>query len=176
MDMEIEDIRAKAEQFEKRSMRAYWVVIGLTVLFAAAFLRNLITLPDPALKAGTAWVLVAICWVGWRIVRKGPTKIRPAEPCFEYVRRELIGKREGLLWIRRLILFLSPGIVTLWWGGGPVYGARAFGVQSEHLLRILGGPVSVVGLALVLAFEWFAFSREIKKVDREIEELSSWTG
>jgi hypothetical protein len=66
---------------------------------------------------------------------------------------------------------LAPGIVVLWWGGGPVLGAKTLGIQSVRWLRILEGPMPLIVIALILAFEWFAFSKEVRRVDREIEKL-----
>jgi hypothetical protein len=171
MELTVEEVCARARMREKGSVRAYWVVLGFTTLFTAGFIRNLVLFRDPWLITGTGWALAALCCISWRLIRSGPTRIRPAETCVQFLRREFESEREGLLWIRWLALLLFPAIVVSWWGGGPTLGAKALGIQSAWLLQILKGPMLLIVAALVLAFVWFAFSRQARKLKREIENL-----
>jgi hypothetical protein len=62
---------------------------------------------------------------------------------------------------------------ALWWGGGPVLGLKTWGIQSPRLLRLVKGPLPLIAIALMLSFVWFAFWKEGRKVDREVEKLST---
>jgi hypothetical protein len=171
MPVSTDEVCARARRHARNNVRGYWVLLGVTAFFVAGFLYNLIEVRDPRLIAGTALVLAACCYIGWKLVGSGPARMMPAEPCVDFLRRGFLAQRRGLLWVRRGLLLLAPGIVVLWWGGGPVLGAKTLGIQSVRWLRILEGPMPLIVIALVLAFEWFAFSKEVRKVDREIEKL-----
>ncbi len=171
MSATVEEICARARRREKFSVTAYWTVLGSTALFAIGFIRNLIQFRDPWLITGTAWALAALCYVSWRLVRKGPARMLPAEACVQFLRRELEGKRQGYLCIRWLVVLLFPAILASWWGGGPVLRAKALGVQSTSVLQLLRGPVPLVVMGLIITFVWFAFSRQAQKIEGEIEKL-----
>jgi hypothetical protein len=168
-----EEVCARARRREKTNVRSYWVLFGATALFVVAFIHNLLQFRQPWLIVGTAWVLAACCYIGWRLVRKGPVKMAPAEPCVLFLRRGFEAQRQALLWLRRLVLLLVPGILALWWGGGPVLGLKAWGIESPRLLQLVQGPLPLIVLAVMLSFVWFAFWKEGRKVDREIEKLGT---
>lgn len=171
MPLLVDEICARARRREMLSVIAYWTVLGFTGLFATAFVWNLIQFRDPWLITGTGWALAALCFISWRLLRKGPTRIRPAEPCAEFLRRELESKRQGFLFIRWLSVLLFPAILSSWWGDGPALRAKALGLQTPAILQFLRGPVPLIVSGLILAFIWFAFSRQARKVDGEIEQL-----
>lgn len=52
-------------------------------------------------------------------------------------------------------------------------GLKTWGIQSPRLLRLVKGPLPLIAIALMLSFVWFAFWKEGRKVDREIEKLST---
>lgn len=171
MGITVDEVCRRARKEERVNLRAYWATLGFTVLLAAAFVRNLIQFRDPWLIFGTAWALAALCYVSWRLFRNGPSRIGPAEPCVNFLRREFEGKLQGLLWFRWGILLFFPAILASWWGGGPVLRAKTLGVHSVWLLQLLRGPVPLVVFGLLLAFVSFAFSREAGKIRRELIKL-----
>lgn len=61
-----------------------------------------------------------------------------------------------------------------WFHGGeaPVFRARALGIQSPWLLGLLGGPALLIVMGAIIAFLWFAFSLQARKVEREIDKLA----
>jgi len=62
-----------------------------------------------------------------------------AEPCVLFLRRGFEAQRQGLLWLRRLVLLMVPGVLALRWGCGPVLGLKTWGIQSPRLLRLVKG-------------------------------------
>ena len=105
-------------------MRAYWIILGFTVFFAVEFVYNLIHFRDPWLITGTAWALAAVCYIAGGLVREGPARIRPAETCRHFLRREFEGKRRSYLWVRWLAALLVSATVASWRGGGPALRAK----------------------------------------------------
>lgn len=173
MQITMEEVCARARMQETRSARAFRAILCLAALFAVAFIHNLLRFRQPWLITGTAWALVAICYIAWRLLRNGPARRRPAEPCMDFLRRELEAKRQGALGIRWLVVLLSPAILASWWGGGPALRAKTLGVQSAWVLQLLNGPALLIVMALAMAFVWFAFSRQARKIKREMERLGA---
>jgi hypothetical protein len=174
MRISTEEVCAMARRWERKNVPVYWVLLGLTALSVAAYLRGLIKLlmnsPAPWLIAGNVWMLALFCYVGWTL-RRGPLKMAPAGPCLEFLRRGYEVQRWALLGVRRGVVLFAPAILGVWWGGGPVLAAKNLGVQSARVLRPLAGPTPLLVMAVVLSFIWFAFWKEGQKVDREIEKL-----
>jgi hypothetical protein len=174
MRISTEEVCSMARRYERKNERVYWMLVGFTVLIVATYLRSLIKFlmnsPAPLLIAGTAWVLALFCYVGWTL-RRGPLKMTPSEPCLEFLRRGYDLQRRALLGVRRGLLLLVPGILAVWWGGRPVLGAKTLGIQSARVLRLLAGPTPLIVMAVILSFIWFAFWKEGRKVNREIEKL-----
>jgi hypothetical protein len=174
MQISTDEVCAMARRWERKNVRVYWVVLGLTALFVVAYAYNLTQFltkfPEPWLIAGTVWILSIFCFVAWTL-RRGPFKMASAEPCSDFLRRAYEVQRWALLGVRRGVLLLAPAIVAIWWGGGPVLGAKNLGVHSPRVLRLLAGPTPLIVMALILAFIWFSFWHQGQKVDREIEKL-----
>lgn len=172
VELATEELRARAVKYERQSVRMFWVVLGVSLLLIAAFTRNLIHFRELWLILGAAWALLVVCYFAWRVLRHGPNRLHPAEPCVQYLRRELGGKHEGLQSLRLAVLLVCPAIIASWRGGGMVLRAKLMGVTSPWLLRLCGGPAPLIAMALILAFVWFAFSHALRKVDRKIEHLN----
>jgi hypothetical protein len=174
MQISADEVCAIARRWERKNVPVYWVLLGLTVLFVAAdlggLIRLLINFHSPWLIAGNAWVLALCCYVCWTL-RRGPLKMAPAEPCLEFLRLGYEVQRRALLGVRRGVVLFAPAILAVWWGGGPVLAAKNLGVQSARVLRLLAGPTPLIVMAVVLSFIWFAFWKELRKVDREIDNL-----
>jgi len=171
MEMAAAEVRAKARRYRRESVLVYWVVLGLAPLLLAAFIHNIMRFRDPWLIVGQGFGLATVFCIAWRVVRNGPTRMLPTEPCVHFLRREFEGKRRGLLWVRGCLLLLIPAVLASWWGGGPVAGAKALGVKSPWLLSVIGGSAPLIVIAVLLALVWFAFSKEARRFERELENL-----
>jgi hypothetical protein len=144
---------------------------GVTVALIGGFVYDLIDLRNPWVIAGLAWTAATFLYMVWKLLRNGRNRMTPEEPCVVFLRRELEGKRRGLLRIRLGILLLFPGILSAWWGGGPLLRAKSLGVQSPWLRHSLAGPALLIAITPILAFCWFSFWTQTRKVEREIERL-----
>jgi hypothetical protein len=148
------------------------VAFGLTPLFLTAFIYNLVRLREPLLIAGTGLALATYCLIAWPLVRNGPNRIAPSEPCLDFLRREFEAKRRGRLWVRGCILLLIPAVLVNVFArsaGPPPH--HELGIQAPWLLSLLRGPAPLIVLALIIAFLWFAFSSQARKIEREIKKL-----
>jgi hypothetical protein len=161
MQFTTKEVCAKAHKYERQNVILHRVVLGLGPLLAAGFLWNLIRLREPWLMAGQACALAAWCYMVWELVLKGPHRMGPQEPCADFLRQELDGKRRGLVRLRAGVLLTIPAILASWWGGGP---AKTWGFQ-------LHSPAPLIVMAVILAFLFFAFSKEVQKIEREIAGL-----
>jgi hypothetical protein len=174
MQISTDEVCAMARRWERKNVPVYWVLLGLTALSVAAYLRGLIKFlmksPAPWLIAGNVWMLALCCYVGWTL-RRGPLKMAPAGPCLEFLRRGYEVQRRAMLGVRRGVLLFAPAMLALWWGGGPVLAAKNLGTQSPRVLRLLAGPTPLIVMAVILAFIWFSFWTQARKLDREIERL-----
>jgi hypothetical protein len=175
MQISNEEVCIKAQQYERKNARLRWALLAATVLIIALYLRSLVKIlvnfRDPWLIGGTAWGLAVFCFVGWLLTRRAPSKMTPAEPCLHFLRRGFEAQRQALVWLRRGLLLLVPPVLAVWWGAGPAHGARAMGIHSVRVLRLLEGPAPLIVNGLLLTCVWLAFWHETKKVDREIERL-----
>jgi hypothetical protein len=162
---------AKARKQEMLGIATYWVILGATLLFAAAFVRNILHFDNSLLVAGTGWALAALCFISWRLLQNGPNRMRTAEPCGQFLLRRLEAKRQDVRCVRWLALLLAPAIVVCWWGNGPALRAEAFGFGSPVMLEMLSGPIPLIVAGLIIAFVWFAFSRQARKIQFEIDKL-----
>ncbi len=165
-----------ARKREIRGAIAYWSLLACTLLAVVGFIRNLVALREAWVLAGTAWALVAVCVIGWSLLRSGPGRRRRGEPCAQFLIRALEGKRCGVLGIRWLAPLLMPAIVACWVGGGPTLGAVGFGVRSPAALYFLGSPYLLVAFAAMLAFVWFAFTRLGRKLGMERDHIRAQMG
>lgn len=133
--MASDEVRARANRYERESVLVYRVTLGLTPLFLFLFIYNLARLSGPLLLAGTGLALAAYCLIAWKVLRGGPHRSAPAEPCLDYLRREFDQKRRGLLWVRGCVLLLAPAVLVSWWGG-----AGFPGQSIGHSISLVAGP------------------------------------
>ncbi|HTC89756.1 MAG TPA: hypothetical protein VK686_15725 [Bryobacteraceae bacterium] len=175
MQISNEEVCFQARSYERKNARLRWALLGATALIIAAYLRNLVklmvTFREPWLIAGTAWILATFCFVGWFLVRCAPPRMTPGEPCLLFLRGGFAAQRRILVWLRRGHFLMVPPVLAVWWGAGPAHGAKAMGIHSVKVLRVLEGPVPLIVIGLLLTCTWLAFWHETKKVDREIEKL-----
>ena len=171
MQITNDQVRNRARRYESENVLFYWVMLGLTPLFVATFIYNFVRFHQPWLVAGNAWALVATCYVVWRLVRNGPNRIVPGEPCVQFLRREFEGKRQSSLSVRRFIVLLIPALLASWWGGGPLRG-KALGIRPSWWPSPLKEHEPLIVAALIVVLVWCALWKEGRKAEREIERLS----
>lgn len=174
MQITTAEVRARALRYERENVRGYWILLALTPMLVAWIVYDvydMIHLHKPLLVATTTWLLVTLCYMVWRPLRSGPRRMRPAEPCTQFLRREFEGRRQWALTIRRGILLLVPAVLAAWWGGGPTLRAKGTGIKATWLLRV-HQPVALIVTILVLAFVWFAMGNLARKAEQEIEKLA----
>jgi hypothetical protein len=170
-----DEVRAKTRKYEREGVVIYRVFCVVTPIFVAAFLYgmyNMLRLGKPWLVIGAGFGLIWAGCIAWGLVRNGRRRIQPQEPCGRYLQQLFERKCEGLLWLRRCVLLLIPMVLASWWGGGPELREKTWGVHSPWLLSALHGPVPLLVIGVVLVFLWWAFSREARRFEREIQQLA----
>jgi len=171
MQITTDEVRAKARWYERENVLVFWAMLGLMPVFLGWFIYELVRLREPPLVIlGRGLVVATFCGIAWRLVWNGPRRITPGEPCMHFLRREFEGKRQGLVWARRCWLLLIPAMLASWWGGGPLRG-KALGIRPSWWPSLLKEHEPLIVTSLVVAFVWFAFWKEGRKVEREIEKL-----
>jgi hypothetical protein len=158
MSITAEEACALAHKHERQSVVVYWGAWAVALLLIGGFVRDLVNLRNPWIVAGLVWTLATFLYMAGELLRKGVNRMATEEPCVVFLRRELQGKRRGLVRIQQGILLLVPGILAVWWGGG-------------SLPRLAAGPAPFIMALIMLAFCWFSFWTQTRKVDREIERL-----
>ena len=113
MQMTTDEVRAKARRYERENVLVFWAMLGLTPLFLALFIYDVVRLHEPVLvQVGGGLAVATFCCIAGRLVWKGPNRIVSGEPCVHFLRREFEGKRQGLLWARRCWLLLIPAMLA----------------------------------------------------------------
>ena len=172
MQMTTEEVRARARTYETENVRVHRLWLALGALGVATFVYNMVQFTEPWIRVANTSALGVLSYLVWRLTRNGPRRIGSAEPCVHFLQRELRGRRQTLLEIRRTSLLFFPCLVAAWWGGGPVARTKSlWGIVPPRLLWFHGIEPLIVG-ALVLAFAWFACGKQARKVEREIEKLA----
>jgi hypothetical protein len=154
MGITAEEACALAHKYERQNVVGYWGARTIALLLIGGFVRDLVSVRNPWIIAGLTWTLATLLYMVGEFLLKGVNRIAPQEPCMLYLRRELQGKRRGLLSIRHGILLLVPGIAATCYGG----------------LRLWALAV----LLPMLAVCWFSFWTQTRKIDREIERLGEF--
>ena len=170
--MTTEELCAKARWYDQQNVWAHWAVLAVILFLLGSFSYNVFHITDPWIRLGQAWILGAICLVGFTMLQRGPRRIAANEPCASFLEREFEGKRDGMLNLRRALFLLIPGIAASWWGGGPAVRAKALGIDpSSWPFQFAKGPWPFVIVGLILAFIWFTFGKEAQKANLEVERI-----
>jgi hypothetical protein len=170
-----EEVRAKARKYEREGVIIYRAFCVVIPIFIAAFLYgmyNMMRLGKPWLVIGSGFGLVWAGCIAWGLVRNGRRRIPAQEPCERYLQKLFERKCQGLLWLRKCTLLLIPMVLASWWGAGPEIRAKTWGFQSRWLISALHGPAPLLVMGVVIAFLWWAFSREARRFEREIQQLA----
>ena len=180
MMMTTDQLCAMARWRERENVWARRVALVACVCFAAWFAYNLITITQPWIRLGQAWMVGLMCLFFWGTIRRGPTRIRASEPCASFLQREYDGSRNTLLQVRRAILLVLPSIAASWWGGYRAARAKALHLDpSSWRFHFLNSPwlyVLYVVVLLVLFLGWLVLGKAAEKASRELENLRRGTG
>lgn len=161
----------KRQTLAIRSHRAFLLVVSL---FCAAFVYNMVTfLHAPWLLAGYGVAIVALSLPAIKAAREGPSRMRTAEPCVDFLKRELDSRCRGVRVIRWSILLMWPATVLCSIGGGPMLRAQALGIHSVWALRLFEWPVTISVMTVLLGFVWFGFTKQLRKLEARRDQLPS---
>jgi hypothetical protein len=177
VQMTLDEVCTKARAFEKKSLREYWLVLGLLALFIGKAAINFVVFSAPIVKIGWASGIATFLYIALRWARNGPpgrvqTMSRP-DSCVDFLRSELKRKRERLLEIRLTLLLLFPCMVAGWWGGAAIEIAKRLGIDAPWYTRFQESPAPLIAFALLLGAAWIGFGKEARQIGREIENLNS---
>ena len=175
VQMRLDEVCTKAHAFERKSVREYWLVLGLFAALIAKAAINLVSFAAPIAKIGWASGIATFLYIALRWARNGPpgriqTMSRP-DSCVDFLKSELKRKRERLLEIRLTLCLLFPAVAACWWGGVAIELATRLGIDAPWYVRFQQSPAPLIAFALVLAVAWLGFGREARRIDREIESL-----
>ena len=176
MRMSMDEICIKARALEQKSVREYWLVLGVLGLSIATAVMYVIQFSDPLIRVGFASGIATFLYIAFRWTRNGPPQrvrsMSKSDACIDFLRGELERKRQNLLEIRCTLFLLFPGMLASWWGGGPVAIAKNLGIDASRYIRFQESPGPLIGFVLLLVACWVAFGKEARAVAREIEKLA----
>jgi hypothetical protein len=177
IQMTLDEVCMKARSFETKSLREYWLVLGVLALLIAKAAINFAVFSSPMVKMGWGSGVATFLYIALRWARNGPPQrlraMSSPDSCVDFLRSELKRKRERLLEIRLALLLLVPAMVACWWGGVAIEIAKWLGIDASWYTRLQDSPAPLIAFALVLAAAWVGFGREARQIGREIENLGS---
>jgi RNA polymerase sigma-70 factor (ECF subfamily) len=166
------ELCAMAQAREKLNARVIRAVAVVTVALAAALVYNAYRIDQPWIRLGQAWTLGVIVYLFGPALQRGRPRMGAGEPCAQFLARQHEERQRGYLRLRRRLFLFVPGIAASWWGGGPVFAAKARGLApSSRLFHFFAGPwpFLITGIALVLV--WLAFGKAAAKAGHECKEV-----
>ena len=164
--MPLDEIRGKAQQFEKRvsrrNLREYIAgAVGLAIFTLYLFL-----FPSPMARAGSLLVIAGIVVIMIQIYKRASPGRLPADlaltASLEFHRRELVRQRDllrSVLWW--YIAPIVPGMVVL-----------AVGVTPRHA-AVAGALINAVPLLGIFGLILWANHRAARGLDRQIADLDN---
>ena len=161
---------ARQREWENIWMRG----AGLSALtaLAIAFAYNAWSLDQPWVRCGQGWMLIVMTVYLWSLIRDRTARRASDETCTGFLLRALGRKRDGFRAIRRVVLFIIPGILASWWGGGAALKARTMGLDPSSLYyRYLHSSGPIIATCVLLLVIWIAFGAAAKKASAELEAL-----
>jgi hypothetical protein len=175
MHMTMDEVCVKARAFERKSVREYWLVLGVLALFIGKVALYLYKFPSPVHGIGAASAIATFLYIGVRWARNGPPKnpgaLATADPCIRFMRSELERKRQAMLEIRWTLFLLFPGFIAWWWAGVGAAIAKWLGIDAPWYLRFQESPAPLILFGLMLIAFWRGFGNEARRIGREIEQL-----
>lgn len=172
MNITMDEVCRLARKRQAIGVLSHRIFLLVVLMFCAAFVYNMIRfLYEPWLLAGYGVAIVALSLPAIKAAMDGPSRMRAAEPCVDFLRRELDGRCRGIRLIRWSILLMWPATVLCSIGGGPMLRAKALGIHSAWALRLFEWPVTISGMTVLLAFVWFGFTSQLRKLDARRDQL-----
>lgn len=154
MHITSEEIRKRARKLEREGIAMYWTAWVVIPAVVAVYVRSLLHLRDPLLIAGIALGLATFLMIAGALVRYRPARISPAQPCLDFVRNRIQAKHRGAMWIRRSLLLAVPAVLCCW------------------AARPGASPLPFVAVAVGIAFCWYAFWHEGRRMHRALSALA----
>jgi hypothetical protein len=172
MNITMDEVCRLARKRQTWAILSHRLFLLVVLVFCAGFLYNMVRfLHEPWLLAGCAVAIVALSLPAGKAAIDGPSRMRTAEACVDFLRRELDGRCRGIRLIRWSILLMWPATLLCCIGGGPMLRAKALGIHSAWALRLFEWPVTISGVTLMLAFVWFGFTSELRKLEARGNQL-----
>ena len=171
--MSIQEVRRKAEKFEKK---VFWenALNYFVGLIGAAFMAYCLVWDrypkDMLIRLGLSLTVAGVLYVLWRIHKRSPSRRVPAElgvvSCLDYYRKELENRRDHYLSFWKDIGPAIPGVVILL-----VAKARIHPSHLQHPEWVLAGVATVS--ALVVWLFWRQSTLCARKLQHEIDALDA---
>ena len=160
--MSLEELRRKAEEFQKRirhrNLREYVASVVVLAIFSYFLWRF------PAMRLAGSLILAGTLYMMYQLHTKGAAKVVPEslalDTCLAFHQRELERQRDLLrdVWKWYLLPFV-PGLIA-------IVAAR---LPSTGLIR---GLPFILFCAAVFYFLWWLNKRAADKLQRQIDELN----
>jgi Flp pilus assembly protein TadB len=166
VQMSLEEIRKKAEIFQKRIRNRNFREYAASVVVFVAF--GFYTWRFPDIRVGSAMIFAATIYMVYQLHTRGAAKTLPAsmalDTCFEFHRRELERQRDLLrdIWKWYLLPFV-PGLLAF-------IGVPLLHLSPDKWLRVLPFVVLCAGFYYAV---WRLNQRAANKLQRQIDELDS---
>ena len=173
----LDEVCIKAQAFEKKNVREYWVILGLLALLIGKAAINFVLSSAPIVKIGWASGIATFLYIAIRWARNGPpgrvqTMSMP-DSCVDFLRSELKRQRERLLEIRWTLFLLFPAMFAAWWGGAAIEIAKRLGIDMPWYTRFQESPAPLIVFGLLLGAAWIGFGKKARQIGREIENLGT---
>jgi hypothetical protein len=172
MNITIDEVCRLARKRQANGILSQRIFLLVVLLFCAAFVYNMVRfLHEPWLLAGYGVAIVALSLPAIKAAIDGPSRMRTAEPCVDFLRRELDGRCRGIRLIRWSILLMWPATMFCCFGGGPMLRANALGIHSAWALRLFEWPVTMSVMTVLLAFVWSGFTSQLRQLKARRDQL-----
>jgi hypothetical protein len=167
-----DEICAMARQRDREALWGRWIALFALAGLAAAFFHNAWTLQRTWVRIGQGWMVIVMTVYLWGVIRSRTGRRASDETSAGFLLRSFETKRNGYLAVRRLVLWIMPGILASWLGGGAKLRAQAMGLDpSSSYYRYLTSVWPLIATCVLLVLVWLTFSSAAKKASAELEDL-----
>ncbi|HVY94964.1 MAG TPA: hypothetical protein VHA14_19515 [Bryobacteraceae bacterium] len=167
-----DEICAMARRRDQEAVWGRWIALFALAGLAAAFLHNAWTLRQTWVRVGQGWMVIVMTVYLWSVIRSRTGRRASDETCARFLLRSFETKRNGYLAARTLVLWIIPGILASWLGGGTKLRAQSMGLDpSSAYYRYLTSIWPMVATCVLLVLVSLAFRSAAKKASAELEDL-----
>ena len=174
--MTLASVHARAEQFQKKTRRAFVIECITTAFVVVVFGIYSWIFPGWMMKTGSLLCLLAILFALWQVRRRITARQVQAAPARELIafhRSELVRRRDALksawLWYLAPIL---PGTVLMLMGRWFQFHVPGRSLAQDHAMILSGGAIA----ALIFAAIWLRQFIRARQLQREIDALDALSG